>query len=129
MAQGPRITTKKKNPQKDILEVREGEKLYSLDELEDDFYGEKGTPERDRYEFELSLELFSEKIKELRKAKNLTQEQLGALIGVQRAQIAKLENGYNNVTLETINKVFKALNAKVKFQVEVEPSDELALHI
>jgi len=109
--------------------VQEGEKLYSLDELENEFYGEKGTPERDRYAFELSLELLSEKIKEIRKSKNLTQEQLGALIGVQRAQIAKLENGYSNVTLETITKVFKALNAKVTFQIEVEPSAELNLHI
>jgi len=110
-------------------EVQKGEKLHSLDELENEFYGEKGTPERDHYEFELSLELLSEKIKEIRKAKNLTQEQLGALIGVQRAQIAKLENGYSNVTLETIMKVFKALNAKVTFQISVEPSAELNLHI
>jgi len=110
-------------------EIQQVEKLYALDELENEFYGEKGTPERDRYEFELSLELLSEKIKEIRKSKNLTQEQLGALIGVQRAQIAKLENGYSNVTLETITKVFKALNAKITFQIEVEPSAELNLHI
>ena len=86
--------------------MQEEKKLYSLDELENEFYSEKGTPERDRYEFELSLELLSEKIKEIRKSKNLTQEQLGALIGVQRAQIAKLENGYSNVTLETITEGF-----------------------
>jgi len=109
--------------------IKESEKLYSLDELENEFYGEKGTPERDRYEFELSLELLSEKIKEIRKAKHLTQEQLGVLIGVQRAQITKLENGYSNVTLETITKVFKALNAKITFQIRVEPSAELNLHI
>jgi len=111
------------------FDVQEGEKLYSLDELENEFYGEKGTPERDRYEFELSLELLSEKIKEIRKSKNLTQEQLASVVGVQRAQIAKLENGYSNVTLETITKVFKALNAKVKFQIELDPSNDLALHI
>jgi len=121
-------TEKDKNLSK-LLEVQQGEKLYSIDELENEFYGEKGTPERDRYEFELSLELLSEKIKEIRKAKHLTQEQLGVLIGVQRAQIAKLENGYSNVTLETITKVFKALNAKITFQIRVEPSAELNLHI
>lgn len=43
--------------------MQEEKKLYSLDELENEFHGEKGTPERDRYEFELSLELLSEKIK------------------------------------------------------------------
>ena len=109
--------------------MQEEKKLYSLDELENEFHNEKGTPERDQYEVELSLELLSEKIKEIRKAKNLTQEQLGTLIGVQRAQIAKLENNYSNVTLETITKVFKALNAKVTFQIKVEPPAELNLHI
>jgi HTH-type transcriptional regulator/antitoxin HipB len=124
----PNIKPKNKK-ESNTFEIQPGEKLYSLDEIENEFYGEKGTPERDRYEFELSLELLSEKIKEIRKSKNLTQEQLGSLIGIQRAQIAKLENGYSNVTLETITKVFKALNAKVKFQIEVEPSEELTLHI
>jgi len=52
--------------------MQEEKKLYSIDELENEFYGEKETPERDRYEFELSLELLSEKIKEIRKSKNLT---------------------------------------------------------
>jgi len=57
-------TTEKKDKNlSKLLEVQQGEKSYSLDELENEFYGEKGTPERDRYEFELSLELLSEKIK------------------------------------------------------------------
>ena len=57
-------TTEKKDKNlSKLLEVQQREKSYSLDELENEFYGEKGTPERDRYEFELSLELLSEKIK------------------------------------------------------------------
>jgi transcriptional regulator with XRE-family HTH domain len=38
----------------------------------------------------------------------LTQEELGARMGVQRAQISKIENG-RNLTLSTIAKAFKAL--------------------
>jgi transcriptional regulator with XRE-family HTH domain len=44
---------------------------------------------------------------------------LGKLIGVQRAQISKLENNTTNVTMETILKVFGALKAKVYFNVEL----------
>lgn len=40
-------------------------------------------------------------------------------IGVKRAQISKLENSLTDARFETIIKVFKALNAKVNFNVEM----------
>ena len=43
----------------------------------------------------------------------------GKLIGVQRAQISKLENNTTNVTIDTILKFFSALKAKVSFNVEI----------
>ncbi len=58
-------------------------------------------------------------ILKVRLERNLTQEQLGKLVGVQRAQISKLENNTTNVTMETILKVFGALKAKVNFNVEL----------
>ena len=58
-------------------------------------------------------------IKSVRKKRNLTQKQLGELIGVQKSQISKLERSTKNVTIETILKVFKALKANVKFSVEM----------
>jgi len=42
------------------------------------------------------------------------------LIGVQKAQISKLEKNANNVTVETILKVFNALKAKVNFKIELQ---------
>ena len=44
--------------------------------------------------------------------RNMTQAELGKLIGVQRAQISKLENNTTNVTIETILRVFSALKPK-----------------
>ena len=76
--------------------------------------------QRDRYEFELNLELLGEMIRVTRRQRNLTQEQLGELIGVQKAQISKLEKNANNVTVETILKVFNALKAKVNFKIELQ---------
>ena len=95
-------------------------KKYTLDEIKDQFIGQEGTPERDMYEYELQMEILGDLIKQTRKERNLTQEQLGDLIGVQKAQISRLENHTGNVTLSTILKVFSALKAKIKLQVELE---------
>ena len=94
-------------------------KRYTLAEAEDKLIGVKGTQERDQYEFELKLELIGDMIRIARKDRNLTQEQLGELIGVKKAQISRLENHTGNVTIETILKVFKALNAKVNFNIQM----------
>jgi DNA-binding XRE family transcriptional regulator len=95
-------------------------KKYTLEEIKDEFLGKKGKPNRDQYEYYLKMEILGELIKQTRKERNLTQEQLGKLIGVQRAQISRLENHTGNVTLSTILKVFDALKARIKMQVEVE---------
>ena len=92
----------------------------TLSELEDKYYGEPGTPEREQYEFELSMDILGEKLKQIRKDQKLTQEQLGKMIGVQKAQISKLESGNNSATISTVLKVFHAMKAKVKFKIEIE---------
>jgi len=94
-------------------------KTYSLDEVTDKYIGEKGTPKRDEFENELRLDLIGNAIKQARKERNLTQAQLGVLVGVQKAQISKIENHLTDARFETILKVFKALNAKINFNVEL----------
>jgi DNA-binding XRE family transcriptional regulator len=94
-------------------------KTYSLEELTDEMIGKKGTPERDSFDAELKAELIGYAIREARKKRNLTQAELGEIVGVQKAQISKIENSISNARLETILKVFRALNAKVNFQVEL----------
>ena len=94
-------------------------KMYSFDQIKDEFIGEIGTEKRTQYEQELQLEILGEMIRKVRLERNLTQDELGKLIGVQRAQISKLENSTTNVTMETILKVFGALKAKVNFNVEL----------
>lgn len=91
----------------------------SLDKLTDKYIGKKGTVKRESFENELRLDLLGEAIKQARKERNLTQEQLGSLIGVQKAQISKIENSLTDARFETILKVFKALDAKVNFNVEL----------
>jgi len=93
-------------------------KTYKLSEAEDLLIGLKGSPERDEYEFELKTELIGDMIKKVRKERKLTQEQLGNLIGVKKAQISRLENNTKNVTVETIIRIFNAMKAEVNFNIQ-----------
>jgi DNA-binding XRE family transcriptional regulator len=94
-------------------------KTYTLEEVTDKYIGKKGTPKRNAFEQELRLELLGEAICEVRKKRNLTQAELGELVGVKKAQISKLENSLTNARFETIMKVFRALNAKIHFHIEL----------
>ena len=95
-------------------------KSYSLAEMKDKYIGKVGTEDRDTYEYELNMDVLSRIIKKARQERNLTQEQLGKLIGVQKAQISKLESSANSATVETLLKVFKALKAEIHFNVKLE---------
>ena len=94
-------------------------KAYTLDQVQDKLIGKIGTPKRDIFEYELQMDVIGKAIKQTRQERNLTQEELGELIGVQKAQISRLENNASNVTMDTLLKVFKALKAKVKLSVEL----------
>ncbi len=92
--------------------IMEQMKLIPADDMKDKLWGKRGTPEREAMENQLKEEVnayfVGEAIRKARLAQKLTQE-LGELIGVQRAQISKLEKGKSVITLPTMSRVFKAL--------------------
>ncbi|RNL51714.1 helix-turn-helix transcriptional regulator [Pedobacter jejuensis] len=94
-------------------------KTVSLDTMIDKHIGQPGTEKRDAFENELRIDLLGNAIKIARQEQNLTQQQLGELVGVQKAQISKIENSVKNARFETILKVFDALGAKVNFNIEL----------
>lgn len=94
-------------------------KTVSLDTMIDKHVGKRGTKKRDAFENELRIDLLGQAIKQARQERHMTQEQLGELVGVQKAQISKIENSVKNARFETILKVFDALGAKVNFNVEL----------
>lgn len=87
-------------------------KIYSLEEVKDELLGRIGTPERDEHERKVEEDLYAyrigEAIKSARLKQNLTQEELGERIGVQKAQISRMERGYS-ISIPTMSRVFKAL--------------------
>jgi HTH-type transcriptional regulator / antitoxin HipB len=95
-------------------------KTYTLADMKDKYIGNVGTQERDEYEHELRMDVLGKMIKRARQERNLTQEELGRLVGVQKAQISKLERSANSATIDTILKVFKALKAEINFNVKLE---------
>jgi HTH-type transcriptional regulator / antitoxin HipB len=99
--------------------VKNDMKTYSLDEMKDTLIGKRGSKARENYEIELSKGVLGSLIRKTRKERKLTQEQLGKKIGVQKAQISKLENGASSATIDTILKVFNALKGDVFFKVEL----------
>jgi HTH-type transcriptional regulator / antitoxin HipB len=95
-------------------------KTFTLAEMKDKYIGKIGTKVRDEYEYELSMDVLGKMIKTARQERNLTQAELGQLVGVQKAQISKLENSANSASIDTIIKVFKALKAEINFNVKLE---------
>ncbi|MGN0482962.1 MAG: helix-turn-helix transcriptional regulator [Lachnospiraceae bacterium] len=57
--------------------------------------------------------LLGGRIKALRKARNLTQEQVAEQIGVSRQKYARIESGANNITLEILTKIAGVLDVTV----------------
>ena len=96
-------------------------KTESLESLTNRLIGVKGSSERNAFENELGLDLLGEAIREARLQKRLTQTQLGALVGVQKAQISKIENNTTSARFDTVMKVFSALQANVYFRIEFMP--------
>jgi HTH-type transcriptional regulator / antitoxin HipB len=94
-------------------------KTFTLDQVQDKLIGKTGTAGRDKFEYELQMDLIGKAIKQTRQERQLTQEELGKLIGVQKAQISRLESNASNATIDTLMRVFAALKAKVKLQVEL----------
>ena len=91
-------------------------KFYTQDQMVDKHVGVKGTAAREEYDEQVEMMLVGEAIRKARQAQSLSQEQLGEMIGVQKAQISRLENG-KNLTLSSIVRLFKALNQKVTLEI------------
>lgn len=95
-------------------------KTYSLTEMKDQYIGQLGSADREEYEYELRMDVLGKMIKSARQERQLTQEELGKLVGVQKAQISKLESSANSASIDTVLKVFKALKAEINFNVRIE---------
>ncbi len=94
--------------------------IQTLDQIKTKYYGEVGTPERDRLENELEALRIGFKIKSAREQLNLTQEQLAERIDKKRTYISKVENDGENITLRTLfDIVERGLGGRLRISFEL----------
>ena len=91
----------------------------SLDQLKDKYYGEVGTPERNRIERELEALRIGLKLRNAREKQSLTQEEVARRINKKRTFISKVENDGENITLKTLFEIVeKGLGGKLRISVD-----------
>ena len=64
--------------------MRKKDRLYTLDELEDEFIGKKGTPKRNRYETEVEKIRIGETIRQARTSIGISQGKHSSRIKVKK---------------------------------------------
>lgn len=98
------------------MEIVNGIKVYTQEETLDMTLGVRGSKLRDEYEAETKDYLIGLAIRQAREAQNLTQQELGERIGVQRARISSIEKG-TNLRLSTLTRIFSALGMNVTLDI------------
>lgn len=95
--------------------------VHTMNELLDRDLGPVGTPERDDFDRKVADDVHAyhvgEALKKARLAKNLTQQQLGERIGVQRSQISRLEKG-RSITFASLSRVLHALGISAALDMQ-----------
>ena len=95
-------------------------KTKTLDQIKTKYYGEIGTPERDRIERDLDALRIGLKIRTARGQKEMTQAQLADRIDKKRTFISKVENDGGNITLKTLfDIVERGLGGKLHIDVQL----------
>ena len=72
--------------------------------------------------------LLGKRLKTLRMAANLTQEQVAEQIGVSRQKYARIENGTNSITLAILSKTAETLNVRVSDITSVLDEQSMVKH-
>ena len=94
--------------------------IQTLDQIKTKYYGEVGTPERDRLENELEALRLGFKIRSAREKLDMTQEQLAERINKKRTYISKVENDGENITLRTLYDIVeRGLGGKLRITFEL----------
>lgn len=81
--------------------------LVAWDDHINQKYGVLGTPIREKYEEEFEAFKIGVLIKEARKRKNLTQEELALRAGTTKNYISRIENDASDIRLSTLMRIIK----------------------
>ncbi len=104
--------------------------FVSHDTHKDKVYGMKGSESREQYEKDLKIELIGDFLKKLRKQENMTQEQLAAIMKIDKSYISKIENNLKETKFGTIRKYVEALKVdKMSLKLEFRNGNSEVLEL
>lgn len=78
---------------------------------------------------EKTKKLLGQRIKQLRKLKRMTQEQLAEIVEIDPKHLSSIETGRNSPTLLTLEKISDALNIEIKGLFDFQNDDKLRREI
>ncbi|MDQ3683363.1 MAG: helix-turn-helix domain-containing protein [Bacteroidota bacterium] len=82
-------------------------KLVDLEDLIDKEYGKHGTKRRDKFEEGYEAFKLGVMLQEMRKQKNMTQEQLAEKCGTTKNYISRIENDASDIRLSTLMRIVR----------------------
>jgi len=94
-------------------------KIHSFNELLAAKYGKQGTHDRDLWEQEFEAFKIGVIIHEMRKRRNLTQQQLADKCGTTKSYISRIENDASDIRLSTLMRIIRlGLDANLHLHIE-----------
>lgn len=81
--------------------------IKTFDQLLEEKYGKKGTPERDRFDADSLAFRLGVMLKEARLEANLTQEELAQRTGTKKSYISRIERGLSDIQISTYHKLIE----------------------
>jgi HTH-type transcriptional regulator/antitoxin HipB len=82
-------------------------RIIDFEDLLNEKYGEKGSPERDRFDADSLAFRIGVMLKEARKEANITQEQLAEKTGTKKSYISRIEKGQSDIQISTYYKLIE----------------------
>jgi HTH-type transcriptional regulator / antitoxin HipB len=79
----------------------------NFEDLLKEKYGDKGTPNRDKYEANSLAFRLGVMLKEARKDANITQDELAKKTGTKKSYISRIERGKSDIQISTYNKLIE----------------------
>jgi DNA-binding XRE family transcriptional regulator len=94
--------------------------ITNWDDHLDTKYGKKGTDSREKFQEEFEAFRIGVLIKEARKSKNLTQQQLAEKVGTTKSYISRIENNASDIRLSTLMRIIReGLGGSLKLSLNI----------
>ena len=82
-------------------------KIVEFNDHLDKEYGKRGEPKRETFEQEYETFKLGVMLQELRKQKNMTQEELAQKCGTTKTYISRIENDASDIRLSTLLRIIR----------------------